>query len=173
MKYLLALALLSASPAAAEVVSADAHGFEVRYSVQVNAPGQMAWESFSQIGKWWSPDHSYSGDASNLSLKPVPGGCFCERIGNNGGVEHLRVAVALPPKRLVMTGSLGPLLYEAVAGVMDVKFEEANGRTTVSVNYRASGFVHGNAADISKSVDAVLSEQLARFVRYSEATAAR
>ena len=171
MKYILALALLSASPAAAEVVSADAHDFEVRYSVQVKGPALSAWDSFSQIGKWWSPDHSYSGDASNLSLTPVPGGCFCERMGDKGGVEHLRVAVALPPKRLVMTGSLGPLLYEAVAGVMDVKFEEANGGTTVSVNYRASGFVHANAADIAKAVDSVLGEQVARFARYAGTTA--
>jgi len=34
MKYILALALLPASPAAAEVVSADAHDFEVRLAPQ-------------------------------------------------------------------------------------------------------------------------------------------
>jgi len=50
--------------------------------------------------------------------------------------------------------------------VMDVKFEEANGATTVTLNYRASGFVHANAVDIAKAVDSVLAEQVARFARY-------
>ena len=50
-----------------------------------------------------------------------PGGCFCERLPNGGGIEHMRVAFVDPGKRLVLTGSLGPLLYQATAGVMDVQ----------------------------------------------------
>ena len=167
MKYLLALALAVSSPAAAEVVSADDHHLEIRVSVQVNRPADAAWGAFSQIGKWWSPDHSYSGNSSNLTLTAIPGGCFCEHIGKTGGVEHLRVIVALPPKRLVMTGSLGPLLYEAVAGVMNVKFVEAGGKTIVSVDYRASGFANGNATEIAKGVDAVLGEQVTRYAAFA------
>ena len=171
MKYLLSLALMIASPAAAEVVSADEHDFEVRHSVQLKVPPADAWAAFARIGKWWSPDHTYSGNASNLSLSPTAGGCLCERIGPSGGVEHLRVTAALPPKRLVLTGALGPLLYEAVAGVMDVKFEASGDGTTVSIDYRASGFVHGNGADLAKPVDAVLGEQLARFATFAGSAA--
>lgn len=167
MKYLLPLALVFASPAAAEVVSADQHDFEVRHSVQLKVAPAEAWSAFVQVGKWWSPDHTYSGNASNLSLSPVAGGCFCERIGTSGGVEHLHVAAALPPKRIVLTGALGPLLYEAIAGAMDVKFEGSADGTTVSIDYRASGFVHGNGAELAKPVDAVLGEQLARFAAFA------
>ena len=35
----------------------------------------------------------------------------------------MRVTYVDPGKRIVLTGSLGPLLYEATAGVMDVQFE--------------------------------------------------
>ena len=167
MKYLLALAFLVASPAAAEVVSADAHDFDVRHSVRLKGPAASAWSYFVQIGKWWSADHSYSGNASNLSLSPEPGGCFCERVGASGGVEHLQVIVALPPKRLVMTGALGPLLYEGVSGVMDVRFDEADGATNVSIDYRASGFVRGTGPELAKAVDSVLGEQVASYARFA------
>ena len=42
MKYLAAIALLIASPAAAEVVSASPNGFEVRESVPLVVPANVA-----------------------------------------------------------------------------------------------------------------------------------
>jgi uncharacterized protein YndB with AHSA1/START domain len=162
MKYLAAIALLLSSPATAAVVSSEAHGFVVRETVQTNASPDAAWAAFLRIGQWWSAEHSYSGKAANLSLDARPGGCFCELAGD-GGVEHMRVAVSLPPKRLVMTGSLGPLLYEATAGVMDVTFEPAAGGTKVTMDYRASGFAQGNADKLAPVVDQVLGEQLRRY----------
>ena len=62
-----------------------------------------------------------------------------------------------------MTGSLGPLLYEATAGVMDVKFDASAGGTAVTMEYRASGFAQGNADKLAPVVDQVLSEQLRRY----------
>ena len=75
----------------------------------------------------------------------------------------MRVAVALPGKRLVMTGSLGPLLFEATTGVMDVKFDASAGGTQVTMEYRASGFAQANAQKLAPLVDQVLSEQLRRY----------
>ena len=54
------------------------------------------------------------------SLDPRPGGCFCEPLEGVGGIEHMRVTFVQPDERIVLTGSLGPLLYEATSGVMDV-----------------------------------------------------
>ena len=162
MKCLAAIAVLLSAPATAEVVSADAHNFEVRESVQTSVAPAAAWVAFLRIGQWWSPDHTYSHDSSNLGLDPKPGGCFCEQVGD-GGVEHLRVAAVLPPKRLVMTGSLGPLMYEAAPGVMDVRFDTSAGGTMVTMDYRASGFVHANADKLAPGVDEVLAEQLRRY----------
>jgi len=163
MKYLAAIAVLISMPATAEVVSADAHDFEVRESVQTKLAPAAAWAAFLQIGRWWSAEHSYSGNTSNLSLDARPGGCFCERIGGSSGVEHMRVAVALPPKRLVMTGSLGPLLYEGTNGIMDVTFDPVADGTTVRIDYRTSGFVHANADKLAPAVDHVLAQQLGRY----------
>jgi len=164
MRYLVLAAILAVSePAAAEVVSADAHGFEVSNSVSLVLPINQAYAAFARPGAWWSDEHTYSGKAANMRLALQPGGCFCETNPEGGGVEHLRVSVVQPNERIVMTGSLGPLLYEAASGVMDVKFERIAGGSRVVMNYRAAGFAKGNADKMAAVVDTVLAEQLRRY----------
>lgn len=170
MKWLLALATL-ATPAVAqaEVVAASAHGFEVRHAVQIVIPQPAAFDAFGQIAQWWSKDHTYSGDSANLSLSLSAGGCFCERLPSGGGVEHMRVAYLAPGERVVLTGSLGPLLYEATAAVMDVKVERIAGGSRLVMNYRAAGFANGGADRMAPLVDQVLADQMARFRKYAAA----
>ena len=43
------------------------------------------------IGNWWDPQHTWSGKSENLSLEPVPGGCFCETHENGGRIRHMNV----------------------------------------------------------------------------------
>lgn len=151
-------------PAAAEVVSSGPHGFELRETVNLPIPVAQAYAAFGRLNAWWSDAHTYSGKAANMRLALTPGGCFCEAIpGGGGGVEHMRVAVVQPNARIVMTGALGPLLYEAAPGVMDVKFDPAAGGAKVTMNYRAAGFANGNAVKLAPIVDKVLAEQLKRF----------
>jgi len=164
MRSFLIVGLLALpAPAAAEVVSADAHGFEVMSSVNLVVPVAKAYAAFGRLGAWWGDDHTYSGKAANMRLALQPGGCFCESIPKGGGVEHMRVSVVQPNERIVMTGSLGPVLYEAASGVMDVKFERIAGGARVTMNYRAAGFAKGNADKMAPLVDSVLGEQMKRF----------
>jgi hypothetical protein len=169
MKWLLAAGLCFASvPAAAEVVNSSASGFHVRQTVQLVVPTPLAYGAFIQIGSWWNSEHSYSGDAANLSLSVTPGGCFCERIPKSGGgIEHLRVTYVDPGNRLVLTGSLGPLLYEATAGVMDVRVERIAGGSRVTLDYKVAGFADGNAQKLAPLVDSVLGDQMRRFRAYA------
>ena len=160
---IVAAGLFAAAPASAEVVNAGEHGFEVQHSVDLVVPAAQAFASFGQVGQWWSKEHSYSGDAARLSLQMRPGGCFCERLDGGGGIEHMRVTYLQPGERIVLTGSLGPLLYEATSGVMDVKVEKIAGGSRVSMNYRAAGFAKGGAAAMAPIVDQVLGEQMKRY----------
>lgn len=166
-KLLIASLLLAASPAAAEVASSGPHGFEVRSSVNLVVPVAQAYAAFGRVNGWWSDDHTYSGKAANMKLALTPGGCFCETIPAGGGVEHMRVAVVQPNERIVMTGSLGPLLYEAASGVMDVQFERIAGGSRVTMTYRAAGFANGNGDKLAAPVDQVLAEQMKRFRTYA------
>ena len=167
MKVLMAIVgLLAASPAAAEVVSASANGFHLRHSVTLTTGSGAAFDAFAKIDRWWSPDHTYGGDASRLSLALKPGGCFCEAL-TGGGVEHLRVNYVDRPKRLVLTGALGPLLYQAVAGVMDVRFEADGAGTKVTLDFKAAGFATGGADTLAPAVDKVLGEQFTRYAAFA------
>ena len=156
-------ALALVSPASARVIGSKPNGFEVQHVADVKLAPSAAMQRFAAVGSWWNPEHSYSGNAANLRLGLKVGDCFCETLPAGGGVEHMRVAYVDPGKRLTMTGALGPLLFEAAAGVMDVKFEPSGTGTRVTLNYRAAGFARGNGDKLASPVDQVLGEQLKRF----------
>lgn len=166
---LLVLPLLAAAPASAEVVSASPTGFEVQEVVNLVVPQPNAYAAFGQIGRWWNKEHTYSGDAARMSLQLRPGGCFCEPLEGGGGIEHMRVTYLKPGEQIVLTGSLGPLLYQATAAVMDVKFERIAGGTRVTMNYRAAGFAKGDGDKLAPLVDQVLAEQMKRYRAYAAA----
>jgi uncharacterized protein YndB with AHSA1/START domain len=161
--------LVSAAPAPAEVVSANSNGFEVRHSVAIVIPQPAAFDAFTQISQWWNAEHTYSGKSSNLTLSLSPGGCFCEALPNGGGIEHMRVAYVVPGERLVLTGALGPLLYQAAAGVMDIKVERIAGGSRLTLDYKVAGFANGGADKLAPVVDQVLGDQMARFRKYAAA----
>jgi uncharacterized protein YndB with AHSA1/START domain len=154
---------MMATPADAAVIAAGDHGFEVQHSVNLVVPQAQAFAAFGQVGQWWDSQHTYSGDGKRMSLQMRAGGCFCEPLDGGGGIEHMRVTYIQPGERIVLTGSLGPLLYEATAGVMDVKVERIAGGSRVTMNYRAAGFAKGGAAAMAPLVDEVLGEQMKRF----------
>ncbi len=169
MNRFAALILLFASaPAAAEVVSASPNSLEIRQTVDLPLPPDAAYQAFTAVGTWWDPEHTYSGDANNLSLNAVPGGCFCERNPKaGGGVEHMRVAYVEPGKRIVLTGSLGPLLFEATTGVMDVQLKSTATGSQLTLNYKVAGFAKGGADKLAPIVDRVLGTQVSRLRAYA------
>jgi uncharacterized protein YndB with AHSA1/START domain len=168
MKQLAALLVLAAAPASAGVVSASSNGFEVRETVPLVVPAAAAFKAFAELPAWWDPEHTYSGSSANLRLELAPGGCFCERIPETGGgVEHMRVVHVDPGKRIVMTGALGPLLYEAATGVMDVQIKPGAGGSQLTLDYKVAGFANGGATQMAVQVDEVLREQLKRFRTYA------
>ena len=70
-------------------------------------------------------------------------------------------------KRVVLTGSLGPLLYDATAGSMDVQFEKIAGGTKVTMDYKVAGFADGGADKLAPVVDGVLGAQFKRYREFA------
>jgi len=168
MKLVAGLVLLAVStPAAADVVSASANGFEVRQTVPLVVRPEVAFSSFASLPAWWDPAHTYSKKADNLSLNLTPGGCLCERFPDGGGIEHLRVVYVDPGKHMTFTGALGPLLSMAVNGVLDVQVKSTAGGSELTLDYRASGFYNGGADKLAPMVDAMLAGQMKRFRAYA------
>jgi uncharacterized protein YndB with AHSA1/START domain len=165
---LLAAAAALPSVARAEVADATAGGFTVKLTASVAAPAAKAWAALIEPRSWWDKNHTWSGDAANLSLDATVGGCFCEKLAAGGGVRHLTVVYVDPNKLLRMTGGLGPLQDMAVQGVMTIKLTEAAGKTALELVYRVGGYTPGGLATFARPVDGVLGDQLMRLKRRIE-----
>ena len=169
----LALLLLTASGASAEVLDSATGGFTSRNAVEVSATPERVWRALTtEISSWWHPDHTFSSDAGNMSLEARAQGCLCERLPNGGSVRHMQVVFAQAHERLVMEGGLGPLQQVAASGAMNwVLSADATAETPIThleLTYQVAGYLPDGLAGWAKPVDAVLAEQLQRLERYVE-----
>lgn len=159
-----ALLAAAALPGAAATSAVTPSGFLVTHRAELAATPAIAYAALGEIGKWWNAEHTYSGNAANLSLDLRAGGCWCERWDDNS-IEHARVIYAARDRVLRLEGGLGPLQDMAVAGVMNFALAVVEGKTVLTFTYR----VRGADASLDKSaaiVDKVLGEQLARYVEH-------
>lgn len=157
----LCLALVAA-PAAAEVTIADG-GFSTMNSVTIAAPPADVWEVLVEPARYWNPEHSWSGDAINFSLDPVAGGCFCEGLPDGGSAEHMRVVMVQPGRMLRLSGALGPLQSEGLAGSLTWQLEAVDGGTRVTQSYVVGGHMRFDRDEIAPAVDGVVRQQLERL----------
>lgn len=165
----LATASLTAVPARAEVAASTAAGFVVEGRLEVSgASPEDLWATFVHPEAWWNGSHSWSGNAANLSLEPVAGGCFCESIpgARHGSVEHMRVVQVRPGNSIVLRGSLGPLQAQAVTGILTVTMEQTPGTsfTWLDWRYAVGGYSEIPFTDLASAVDGVIAEQMTRLV---------
>jgi hypothetical protein len=145
------------------------NGFRVSLEADVNASKAKVYDArIGQVGSWWNPEHTYSHDARNLSIDARPGGCFCEKLPNGGGVEHLRVIFVAPRELLRLSGALGPLQGSGVAGSMTWKLTGDGNNTRVQLSYNVGGFIDGGFDKIAPAVESVLNEQLDRLKLFAE-----
>lgn len=165
LAIVLALGLAAPSAALAQV---GPNGFTTTARVSVRGTPSAVYDAFVNVGRWWNPDHSYSGDAANLTLEPRAGGCFCETLKNGGSVEHMRVVNVMPGELLRLQGALGPLQPLGVVGNMTVTFRPEGGSASVTLVYAVGGFNPGGFRELSLAVSAVLTEQLQRLQSFVE-----
>jgi uncharacterized protein YndB with AHSA1/START domain len=151
-------------PSGAEVIDAEASGFTTRHSVVISRPRTEVYRaSVGKIGSWWSDDHTMSGHAANMYVDAKPQGCFCERLGESGGVVHMTVTFVNPTVMLRLNGGLGPLGLMGVNGNMTWEFADAGEGTTLTWSYAVGGYHPGGLEQIAAAVDGVLIEQMSRL----------
>ena len=135
----------------------------------IAAPRPKVYDALAQsVGGWWDPQHTYSGDAKNLSIDPKPGGCFCERLVEQGGVQHAMVVLVIPGKTLRLVGGLGPLQDSGVQGSLTFDLAEREVGTDVSITYSVGGYRQGGLGALAPIVDTVLGTQLMRLKSFAE-----
>lgn len=162
--------LAAPTPAAAEVTRSTDDSFVSRHEVVVEATPKAVWLALISPSEWWNAEHTWSGDAKNLSLTPQAGGCFCETIPEvnepgrftlEGSVEHMRVVQANPEQALRMVGALGPLQSEPVTGVLTIVISQVDQGTRIVWEYNVGGSMRYEVPVIAKAVDGVMGAQLA------------
>lgn len=167
LPILIAAALAVAGAARAEIVDSQPSGFEVRHVVTFDAPAAKVWKALIEPGQWWNSDHSWSGDAHNLTLDLKPGGCWCEAIPKSGGqASHMTVIFVDPGRTVRFEGALGPLSMTGAMGHMSWALAEKDGHATLTWTYDVGGYVKGGVDKLAGPVDEVLGEQAGRLKRF-------
>jgi len=160
-----ALAALATS-ARSEVTDRSAAGFEVTERTTVAAPPGKVWDTLMRPERWWSSQHTWSGDAKNLYFDPS--GCFCERL-RRGAVRHMTIVYSDGATQLRLFGGLGPLQLTGASGHLGVTLKPAAAGTDVVMTYDVGGYVKGGLTEtFATPIDRVLGEQLARLKRSAE-----
>jgi len=155
-----AIGLLSASPAAAEVVERHADGFTLRFAVDMETSAGDVFLSIQNIGGWWDSAHTYSGDAANLSLSLEPNGCFCEALPDGTLFEHGRLR-RFDDDHLVLDAPLGPLKGRATMADLTFSWPDAGSGVAVSMTFVVEG---PGLGALAAPVDQVMATQFNRFV---------
>ena len=164
-----AVAGLFVTAADAEVLDAGPGGFTISHETHISASRADVYiAAVNNVGDWWSDDHTLSGNAGNLYIEARTQGCFCERLGEAGGVVHLTVTFVNPGVILRLSGGLGPLGLMGVSGNMTWEFEDSEDGTTVTLNYAVGGYYAGGLDSIAEAVNGVLIEQMTSLKAFAE-----
>jgi hypothetical protein len=170
MKKLIGLGLAAAllgSAAHAEVTDKSAAGFEVTEKAHIAAPAAKVYAALLTPGGWWSSQHSWSGDARNLSID-LTTGCFCEKLPH-GYVRHMTVVFADGATTLRLFGGLGPMQFTGASGNLGFTLKPSGADTDLVVTYDVGGYAKGGLAEtLAAPVDTVLGEQVSRLKKYLE-----
>jgi len=165
----LGAALLAPLYANADVADSAANGFTLKIALTVQStPADVYKHLVHNVGDWWSSAHTYSGDAHNLSIDDKAGGCFCEKLADGGGVQHMAVVNAQPGKKLVMRGSLGPFQTTGSEGSMSIALSKDADGTKMEVTFAVGGYMAGGMDKLAEPVNTVLTEQFTRLKNYVE-----
>ncbi len=157
----LALGLL-ATPASAEVVSRTEDGFILRYRMSLDTTPQDIIGAMSRVGEWWDSDHTYSGDAGNISVDLTPGGCWCEAMPDAEPFRH-GTTREVAAGHLLFDAPFGPLNGKATKADLRVEWPAASRGHEITWTMTIEGPGLGALAG---PVDGVMGAGFGRFVRF-------
>ena len=112
-------------------------GFELDYSIQINATRQRVFDALTtDVHRWWP--HTVSETPHQIVLEPQIGGRFMELFDDAGrGVLYGVVEIYDPPATLRIRGSVG--MGRAVNLFWTITLEDTGGGCRVREQCRASG----------------------------------
>ena len=156
-------ALIAWAPARAEVVeSSDSH-YVLRHEATSPLTPDALWQRLVVPSDWWHPDHTYSGDANNLSLDVRAGGLWLEKW-DAGSVIHGSVLYLEDGKTIRLYAPFGPLQGLGVYTVWTITISPEGSGSKVVFDEVSSGPPSADLDELAKAVDYVKSEGISRLV---------
>lgn len=154
---------LFSGAATADIVSSGSDHYVLRHEASSELAPEALWERLVNVASWWHPDHTYSGDAANLSLDASAGGSWREDW-DDGSVIHGQVLYANPPNKLRLEAPFGPLQGMAVNVVWSISIQPSESGSLVMFDEIATGSGVSGLEQLAPAVDGVKQEALERLV---------
>lgn len=161
--FCFALVALLPAAAPAEVLSSSATHFTLRHEAASTLSPERLWERLIRPSSWWHPDHTYSGDAANLSLDVQAGGLWREDWDGRS-VTHGQVLYADPGRILRLEAPFGPLQGLGAYTIWTIRIEPGDDGSVVVFDEVATGPPTADLATVANAVDYVKNEAIRRLV---------
>ena len=151
----------------AEVLDSAPGHYHLRQEGLSALPPTQLWQRLLEPSRWWSPAHTYSGDAGNLDLDARVGGYWRESW-QGGAVAHGRVIFLSAPESLRLEAPFGPLQGLGAYTVWTITLEAAADGTRVVFEETAIAPPGADLETLAVAVDTVKSEAMRRLTETGE-----
>lgn len=155
--------LTAAGAARAEIIESSPRHYVLRHEAASSRSPEALWQRLIEPASWWHPDHTYSGDAANLSLDLRAGGLWLEEWAG-GSVAHGEVLLVQKGEVLRMAAPFGPLQGAGAYTVWTITITAADGGSVVVFDEISTGPASANLAELAGAVDYVKTEAISRLV---------
>lgn len=159
---IIVLGLLLCGPGHAEVVSSSDTHFVLHLEMSSALPPDRMWERLVNPARWWHPDHTYSGDAGNLSLNAEAGGLWREDW-SAGSVAHGEVLLVQEGEVLRLEAPFGPLQGLGAYTVWTITIKPSDDGSLVIFDEISNAPPGSKMDEMAKAVDYVKSEAIRRL----------
>ncbi|MEM7081633.1 MAG: hypothetical protein AAF465_02785 [Pseudomonadota bacterium] len=157
------LAICGPGVVQAEVVTSSDTHYVLKHEGKSTLEPQALWRKLIKPATWWHPDHTYSGDATNLSLAAIAGGEWREDWAG-GSVLHGKVVLALRHKTLRLEAPFGPLQELGAYVIWTITLTPNDGGSNVVFEERAVAPMGSALDSLAPVVDGVKAEAMSRLV---------
>ena len=154
--------LLGLQPSYAEVVSASNSHFTLLIKENSTLSVEQVWQKLIHPKVWWHPDHTYCGDANNLTLEAIAGGHWREDW-SDGSVLHGTVLNIQKHKLLRLNAPFGPLQSMSVSAIWTITMSKTDTGTAIQFEFIATGIDSSQLDKIAPAVNQVKGQAIKRL----------
>lgn len=127
------------------------------------SPRGEVWQRLMDPAAWWDGAHTFSGDASNLSMDSAAGSAWREDW-EGGSVVHGEIMQVLDQRMLMLSAPFGPLAGTGARCIWTITLSDAEGGgTLITSTHRVVGAPGSGLDRLAIPVDQVMGNGISRL----------